>query len=900
VYPAPFRSTKKPGFRERLIRFDRGPKRASVFTGLARLVLLMLIGCAAGGLGVATQGYLFFTSDLPSIKKLKEYSPSITTQFFADDGELIAEFSDQRRYVVQIEEVPANLINAFVSAEDKAFWEHDGVNYWAIIRAAIQNLKRSGSPTRGGGASTITQQVAKNFLLTGEQKFSRKIKEAFLAVRIEKSFSNLPKKERKKRILHLYVNQIYLGSSAYGVEAASRAYFGKPCRDLTLAECALIAGLAKAPSTKSPKNNLDEALGRRGYVLGRMLEDGRITQEQHAEASKEEPELAETVKLAKRHTADFVENVRRYVEKKYGNDALKKEGLKIYTTVDQELSRTAQAAVDAGLRELDKRQGFRGPVKTLNVQGVKDFLEQKAQDMKGPPRFGQVVEGVITHIDDSFVYVRMGRFKSGGATKDYVGRIKIEPDPKWWVRKPHLRPDLRTRNFADGDLPFQVGDLIFVRIQDPNVPRREAYLKKFGKQDPHLKQYKDLREDELQYFPLDPEQSPVAQSALMLRENRSGFVRALIGGSGTSKGGNYKGDFNRATQARRQVGSSFKPVIYAAALNRGFTCADLIVDSPLALTVPGTGEVWRPKNYRGGFAGPVTFRECLVKSRNIPTIKILQQIGIEHAKAYARKLGYTSPLVENLTMALGSMGASLEEQVNSYSIFPNKGYLVPNTYVKKIVDRNGKVLEEHLPPVLLDDPLHQDRPKLQQASYARKQSTSDTGRPDQQEIGAPLLRRRIDDSTAYLMSSMLQDVIKDGTATILKKIVGRKDIAGKTGTTNENVDAWFMGFSPDYTCGVWVGFDDELSLGDDETGGKAAAPIWGYFMRELLKDKPEKPFPIPQTVEQRWVDPKTGMVAASRNGVQEYFKVGSSPTQLEPKLIQGARWDYSGADLDQF
>ncbi len=897
MYPAPFQSAKGTKSLERLIRFDRGPKGPSVFTGLARFLMLILIGCAAGGLGVAAQGYIFFTNGLPSVQKLKEYAPAITTEFFADNGELIQDYADERRYVVPIEEVPANLVNAFVSAEDKAFWEHDGVNYWAILRAAIQNLKNPGKTV---GASTITQQLAKNFFLTPKQTISRKIQEAILAVRIEKLFSNLPKREAKKRILHLYVNQIFLGSRAHGVEAASRIYFGKSCPDLTLAECALIAGLAKAPGKKSPKNNLKEAIDRRGYVLGRMIEDGKISREQYEEASKEEPVLAESVKLPKRHVADFVEHVRKYVEQKYGADALKKGGLKVYTGVDMDLSVAGQAAVDAGLRELDKRQGYRGPVKTLNVQGVKEFLAEKSRSETDPPRFGQVVEGVVTHIDDSFLYVRMGRFQYGSTTRDCVGRIKIDPDPKWWVRKPHIRPDLRTRNFAEGDLPYQVGDLIYVRVQDPNVARREAYLKKFGKQDPRLKQYRDLKEEEVQYFPLDPEQTPVAQSALMLRENKTGRVRVLIGGSSFSKEDSSKGGFNHATQARRQVGSSFKPVIYAAALNRGFTCGDIIIDSPLALTVPGTGEVWRPKNYRGSYAGPVTFRNCLVHSRNIPTIKILQQIGIEHAKAYARKLAYTSPLVDNFTMALGSMGVSLEEQLNSYSVFPNRGYLVPNTYVKKIVDRNGKVLEEHLPPVFLDDPLQQDRPQVQPASYGRRSASAETGKPDQQEVGVPLLRRRIDEATAFMMSSLLQDVIREGTGVILKKIVGRKDIAGKTGTTNENVDAWFMGFSPDYTCGVWVGFDDELPLGDDETGGRAAAPIWGYFMRHLLEGQPEKPFPMPQTVEPRWINPKTGASVSAGNGIQEYFRVGSSPAQLEPKLIQGARWDYSGADLDQF
>ncbi len=523
-----------------------------------------------------------------------------------------------------------------------------------------------------------------------------------------------------------------------------------------------------------------------------------------------------------------------------------------------------------------------------------EFLEEKTRTMEGPLRFGQIAEGVVTHIDNENVYVRMGSYVNGKSKKEYVGQIKIDPSPKWWVRTPFIRSEMRTRNFAQGDLPFQVGDLIQVRIQDPNIKRKELYLKKFGSTDPTLKNYKEYTEDMLVYFPLDPEQEPLAQAALMMRENRSGYIRVIVGGYSYSES-----KYNRAIQARRQAGSSFKPVIYAAALNKGFTCADIIIDSPLALAIPGTGEVWKPKNYRGGFRGPVTFRDALVHSRNIPTIKILQQIGIEHAKAYARKLGYTSPLVDNLTLALGSTGVSLDEQLNAYSVFPNKGYLVPGVYVKKIVDRNGKILEEHDPPVLLDDPIRGQELQIQKVSHEAPQVGA-AGDSEIPEKGAPILRRQLDEGTAYIMDKLLQGVIQEGTATNLKKIVGRPDIAGKTGTTNENIDAWFMGFSPDYTCGVWVGFDEEMSLGEGETGGKAAAPIWGYFMREVLRDKPVKEFAIPQTVEVRRIDPRTGLLTSATDGFPEVFKVGSGPADSEPKLIKGSRWDYSGSDLDQF
>ncbi len=663
-------------------------------------------------------------------------------------------------------------------------------------------------------------------------------------------------------------------------------------KDLTLAECAMIGGLAKKPGRNSPRTNLPKALERRAYVLKRMLEDKYVTEEQYEQAVNEEPKLVYTHNPRSRVASDFIEYVRRYVVQKYGWDALNKEGLQVYTTVDLNLTKAGVAAVDNGLRDLDKREGYRGPLKTLTVQGVMDFLEEKTKSMDKPLRFGQITDGVVTQIDHDNIYVRMGSYVKGTTKKEYVGQIKVDPNPKWWCRKPFMRPEKRTRNFGAGDLPFQVGDLIKVRLIDPNIKRRELYLKKYGKTDPEMKNYKEYTEDMVSYFPLEPEQDPLVQAALMMRENRSGYVRVMVGGHSGSGS-----EYNRATQSRRQAGSSFKPVIYAAALNKGFTCADVILDSPLALTVPGTGEVWRPKNYRGGFSGPVTFRDAIVESKNIPTIKILQQIGLEQAKLYARKLGYTSPLVNNLTLALGSTGVSLEEQLNAFSVFPNMGYAVPGVYVTKIVDRNGRVLEEHNPPILLDDPVQSDKPQIQTVSHSTSLLTqSDTEAPDR---GTGAARRVIDPGTAYIMTNLLQGVVQQGTARILKKIVGRPDIAGKTGTTNDNVDAWFMGFSPDYTCGVWVGFDDDVTIGEGETGGKAAAPIWGAFMNQVLKDKPIKEYAAPPSIEFRKIDSRTGLLSPS-GGFLEVFKVGSSPVTPEPKLIRGSRWDNYGSDLDQF
>jgi penicillin-binding protein 1A len=863
-------------------RTQPAKRGGSFFGAIGRLGILALLGLAFGMAGMAVQGYFYFTQSLPGIDKLNNYSPPTVTRFFADRGELLAEFAYQRRFVVPIDQIPKTLQDAFVSAEDKNFRRHAGVDKEAILRALKKNLV-SGSLKEG--ASTITQQVAKTFLLTPERKFTRKIKEAILSTRIEASLS-------KEQILYLYLNQIYLGSSAYGVQAAADVYFGKSVSDLTIAECAMLAGLAKAPSMNSPRRNLKKSIERRSYVLKRMLEDGYITPEQYDHANSEEPQIASGINPYARIAPDFVEHVRRYVENKYGADALYKEGLQVYTTVDLSLTKAARESVDAGLRELDKRQGYRGPIKILTAAGVADFLREKSEQMDRHIRFGDITEGVITQIDQENLYIRMGAYEKDGIKKEYVGQVKLEPNPKWWVRSPYFRPEMRTRNFTSGDLPFQVGDVVLVKLTDPNGKRRELYIKKYGQSDPELKNYKHYSEDMVSLFPLELEQEPIVQGALMMRENRTGYIRVIVGGHSFNES-----KYNRAVQARRQAGSSFKPVIYAAALNKGFTCSDIILDSPLAITIPATGEVWRPKNHRGGFSGPVTFREAIVKSRNIPTIKILQQIGIDYAKGYARKLGYSSPLVENLTLALGSTGVSLEEQLNAYAVFPNKGYYVPGVYVKKIIDRKGKVLEQYDAPMLLDDPFPTDHGDFKRVSLEDRQ----TKIPGEMYAATSVpARRTIDEGTAYIMATLLHGVVSDGTATILKRIVGRPDIAGKTGTTNEYVDAWFMGFNPDYTCGVWVGFDTEISLGEGETGGKAAAPIWGYFMKEALKDKPIREFMPPASVEFRRVDPRTGLVTASGGGIQEVFKVGRVPAEADPKLFKGARWDNAGSDLDQF
>jgi penicillin-binding protein 1A len=875
------RRNKSPFYAEEPKREKKKKRRRSFFTGIGQLILLIMIGGASGLTGAGVQGYFYFTNNLPSVQALKNYTPPIVTQIFSDDGKLIQEIYKQKRYLVSFEEIPKKLQNAFIAAEDKNFWTHEGFDEEAIIRAVIANLKNFGGK-RTPGASTITQQVAKNFFLTPERTITRKIKELILSMRIEKALT-------KRQILHLYLNQIYLGNRAYGVEAAARSYFGKHINDLTIAECAMLGGLAKGPSVYSPKKNMEAALQRRAYVLVRMRDEGYITQKQCKEARAEKPKLVNIENPYEWIAPDFWEHVRRYIEQKYGAKMLNEGGLKVYTTVDLDMTKMARKEVDKGLRELDKRQGYQGPLKTLNMKGVMEFLTKKTQSMEEPLRFGDITEGVVTHIDDKFIYVRLGNFIKGEIKREYVGRIPIDPNPKWWVRKPYVRPEKRTRNFTEGDLPFQVGDLILVRLVDPNEKRRELYLKKYGKTDPDMKNYKKYTEAMVQYFPLEVEQEPLAEAALMLRENKTGYVRVLIGGR--------KGDakFNRATQAHRQPGSSFKPVIYTAALKNGYTCANLLFDTPIAI-----GN-WRPKNFSGGYRGRMTLREALVKSQNIPAVKLLNLIGVQTAIEYARKLGYKSQIANNSSIALGStgQGVSLEEQLNAYSVFPNQGFLVESVYITKLVDRNANILEQHTPSALHETQPESDQAQAQNVAHNVSDSSPFTETVKTGDSTMP--RRAIDDATAYIMTDLLQDVVQNGTARILKKIVGRPDIAGKTGTTNDSEDAWFMGFSPDYTCGVWVGFDDHKPLGPGETGGKAAAPIWGHFMKEVLKDIPIRDFPSSEGVERRWIDPNTGLATAQGEGIEEIFRIGSAPKEPTPGLVKNNSFDSgSDSDVDQF
>ena len=758
------------------------------------LLGIFLIGCAAAtGLVV----YYSISKDLPKITSLADYHPSIITTVYADDNRKIAEFFDERRIVIPLTEMPRMLIDAFVAAEDSRFYKHSGIDFISIARAFFKNLE-AGTIVQGG--STITQQVTKSFLLTPERSYKRKFKEAILAYRIDKAFP-------KEDILYLYLNQIYLGHAAYGVEAASENYFGKSAKDLNLAECAMLAGLPQAPSKYSPFRHPERAKQRQIYVLNRMVEEGYITNIQATEAINTQLDIKPRRNLYVEEVPFYTEHVRRYLEKKYGKEALYTQGLQVYTAVNIDMQKIAREEIRKGLFDLDKREGYRGPLEHIKPEEIESFSQKLQAELdKDPFEEQAVVKAVVIAVDDrdKTVTVRMGKAQ---------GTITLEDMS--WARKPDPEIAYYEAKLKHPSQALAVGDVILVRLKakEEGKDRWSAAL----------------------------EQMPIEQSALMCIEAGTGLVKAMIGGRDFQAT-----QFNRAIQSRRQPGSAFKPIIYAAALDKKFedptknyTPATIIMDSAIVFKDEERDFTWKPRNYKETFYGPTLLRNALAQSRNLVTIKILQDIGVDYAIDYAAKLGIESNLSRDLSIALGSSGVSLLELLRAYSVFANQGYLVEPVFILKVVDRNGKVLEEM----------------------------------------APERKKVIEKSTAYIMTSLLEGVVKFGTGWRIKAL--NRPVAGKTGTTNNLFDAWFVGYTPEYITGVWVGLDEESPMGKGETGSRAASPIWLGFMQRVLEGKPVQVFQAPDGIVFAKIDADTGLlpVPESKNVVFECFKEGTVPTE---------------------
>ena len=765
-------------------------RRLLVWTGLTLLVLGALGAVAAIG------GWFWISQDLPRIDRLADYAPPAVTQVFASDGSLMAEYKRQRRYVIPLDHLPPHVVMAFVAAEDGEFFHHKGVDLMGIVRAAIKNLK-AGRVVQGG--STITQQVAKALLLSPQRTWIRKIKEAILAYRMENYLN-------KKEILFLYLNQIYLGHGAYGIQAAAQIYFGKEAKDLTVAEAALLAGLLRAPSRYSPIRHPRRARTRQVYVVGRMLEDGHIGQPQADQALNQQLDI----RTHRPETVDadyYSEYVRQWLEERYGPTMLYEGGLTVKTACDPVLTGAGYQAINQGLQQLTQRQGFRGPLSKVPSAQLKSIAERPVSEV-GLEK-GQTMEAVVVgRTADTSPVVRMGS-----------GRGIIPAASLEWLRrrgkgKPVLRP----------------GDTVLVVLNEYRERSRT--------------------------WQVDLMQEPKAQAALMCLEAESGRVRVLIGGRDFNKS-----QFNRAIQAHRQPGSAFKPFIFSAALDkpaRGFTPVSVILDAPVVYDDPSRpGKKWKPKNYENRFYGPTTFREALEHSRNVVTVKILSELGLNYAINYARRFGFQSQLTPNLSLALGTSGLSLLELIRAYSVFANQGKLVEPVMIEEVRDREGKVI-------------YQARPHDTQA---------------------------ISPQTAFIMTHLMRGVVENGTGRQMKAL-GRP-VAGKTGTTNDLRDAWFVGFTPRLVCGVWVGQDDNQPLGRKETGARAAGPIWLDFMQHALKNDPPQDFPVPPGVVFARVDPKTGraMRAGAAGGFFEAFREGHQP--LPPLAGAPARQPKAAEDFMQ-
>lgn len=740
--------------------------------------------------GFLAGGYISLAKGVPSIAELRESRPTDGTKVYADDDTLIGEFKVERGIHVPLEKIPKHLINAVIAVEDSRFWQHRGLDFIGIGRAIVRNLMHADIKE---GGSTITQQLAKITFLTPDRTLSRKLREAQLAIKIEKELS-------KKEILELYLNRIYLGHGAYGVEMASRQYFGKSVTQINLPEAAMLAGLIKAPNTFSPYNNLVRSKQRQEVVLARMEAEGYLKPSERQKARKQPIRLSSL-----RETRDaysyFLEYIRQQLEQDFGVEMVYKGGLRVHTTMNKKAQMNAQTALQEGLREIDKRRGWRGPI------GHREDVD--AEDNSGRASFSASIGDISTGVVLS-VKPREAVIKARGIT----GRLLLA-DALWASNIVDSKTN-RTRSIKNFDLTdiLQKGDVVWVRFISigQNVT--------FGL-----------------------EQKPEVEGAIVVVDPITGHIKALAGGYNFTKS-----EFNRAIYAKRQAGSAIKPVFYASALENGFTAASIVNDEPVSYWW-GPGREWSPENYDGKYHGPTRLRDALAYSRNIITVKIVDEVGIDRAISVARNAGISSDMPRELSIALGSVSVTPLELTMTYATFANSGIKMKPISIRYIKDSAGRILESIEPEGI----------------------------------------EAISPQTSFLITSMMKDVINYGTG--MRANIGRP-AAGKTGTSNDYKDAWFIGYTPQLVSGVWVGFDDmRRSLGSGEAGGRAAAPIWANFMKNTLSEEPVLDFIAPEGIVMFPIDPVTGLLSADPStAVYEFFKDGTQPVRYsEPSAISSAR-----------
>jgi penicillin-binding protein 1A len=770
--------------------------------------ILFIVGVAG-----ATGLLWHFSKDLPDYSQLQDYEPPVMTRVHAADGSLLAEYANQRRLYLPIQAIPKLVTNAFVAAEDKNFYSHPGVDISGIARAAMLYVENYGSGRHPQGASTITQQVAKNFLLTNEVSFERKIKEALLALRIERTYS-------KEKILELYLNEIYLGFGAYGVAAASLLYFDKSVHELSIAEAAYLAALPKGPNNYNPFRRREEAIARRNYVIDRMVEDGYITAEAGDQAKKQPLDVNVRPSGAHIFAAEyFTEEVRRYIFDNYGEKKLYEGGLSVRTTLDPKVQMMARQAMINGLVSFDEAQGYRGPINKIDISGdwgVK-LAEVKSLSDIDPWHMAVVLE--VTD-QSARIGLQPARDPGGNVIKQRDTGIVPLDGVKW--AKPPTGP-AAGKPITRVDQVLAPGDVIYVEPLDASQGRYR------------------LR------------QVPEISGAMVAMDPRTGRVLAMVGGFSFDQS-----QFNRATQALRQPGSSFKPLVYAAALDNGYTPSTIVMDAPIEIDTGAGGGVWKPENYGGKFFGPSTLRFGLEQSRNVMTVRLAQDIGMPLIAEYAKRFGVYDELPPYLSYALGAGETTVLRMVTAYSMFDNGGRRVKPTLIDRIQDRYGHTIYKH-----------DERECMGCDADAWHDQTEPTLVDRREQV--------IDPMTAYQITSMMEGVVQRGTATVVREV--GKPIAGKTGTTNDEKDVWFIGFSPDIVCGVYMGFDKPRHIGRLATGGHLAAPIVKDFLKMALVDKPPIPFRVPPGIKLIRVNAKNGMRAApgDTNVILEAFKPGTAP-----------------------
>lgn len=917
---------------------------------------LLALGIAAVLIVIGAGAVMFLsaTSALPEIFKVDDYKPLLVTEVYAKGGERMGEFMRENRTLVPIDKIPKKLIEAFLATEDRKFYEHKGINYLAIARALFEGFRGE----RIRGASTITQQLAKQLFLTPERTLTRKLREAVLAKQLEEHLG-------KDEILYLYLNQIYFGSGAHGVAAAAETYFRKELKDLTLAEIAMIAGLPQRPTDWSPIANPKNAKRRQREVLNNMAEVGYIT------AAEAEAAANEVVKVyidrSYRDVAPFVmETIRQMLVAKIGEAKVLDEGLKVYTSIDFQAQQAAQEQVREGLRAVDKRQGYRGPLRRLEKpEELENFFvrgKKALEDKIAPIRFiepekpagtetkeekpaalpifqkldaqkrvvsnlppyatkGQIVEAVITRIEDGLglVEVRFADVQALMDLKDFE-----------WARKPdpNSNPDYAPK-LAKPSLAFKVGDVVLVKITGEKFvsPRSKDLLGKIAAARKAGGKLDHLNFDNFAQVALD--QEPAVEGSLISFDLKTGQVAAMVGGYDFARN-----QFNRALQAKRQTGSSFKSIVYAAALDKGYTPATLVQDTPLvfegrdASNVEGQDsdmQKWKPSNHGEKFSGDILFRTALSKSLNIPTVKILENIGVSWALEYARRLGIFSPLNPDLSLGLGSSSVTLYEMTKAFSHFARLGKRIRPKIVEKVIDRQGNVILDGLS---LDEyfakdlgPMEEEFEQKRQAALAKRMgetapepTAAPTAAPEDPEIADPSAtpsqdktlpvatspRLFFDDpdqlispQTAYVATTLLQSTVNDEGGTAARARALGRPVAGKTGSTNGYFDGWFVGYTTQYATGVWVGFDEERSLGLGEVGGRTALPIWLEFMKATHGDEPGQNFSQPPGIVIANIDAETGKLASvsSRKVLTQAFIRGTEPRELSGVSSGGSKDD---------